>query len=87
MTNNKKEREKTDRHPQIFCLTKPSFLSQIMKDFRFLFIYIYYCGHRLGPLKERKKSTSSLACDLPISLLCCFSHKLLKIFFKLPQNS
>ena len=87
MTNNKKGREKTDRHPKIFCLTKPSFLSQIMKDFRFLFIYIYYCGHRLGPLKEGKKSTSSLACDLPISLLCCFSHKLLKISFKLPQNS
>ena len=40
MTNNKKEREKTDRHPHIFCLTKPSFLSQIFKDFRYLFIYL-----------------------------------------------
>ena len=36
----KKGNEKTDRHPQIFCLTKPSFLSQILKDFIYSFTYL-----------------------------------------------
>ena len=49
----------------------------------FIHSLIYYCRHRLGPLNEKKRaSISGLACDLPISLLCCLSHNLLQIFLK-----